>query len=132
MRIFDCFQFFDENMILDLRLNMLNSFVSKFIIVESKYLHSGVEKKPIFDIKNFSKFKDKIEYILVDKIPEDLHDINEASDNKEKGNRIIDNALKFEINQRNTILKGLDQANENDLIIVHFLFKMDKFSIYVS
>ena len=50
MRIFDCFQFFDENMILDLRFNILNSFVSKFIVVESKYLHSGVEKKPIFDI----------------------------------------------------------------------------------
>ena len=60
MRIYDCFQFFDENMILDLRLNMLNNFVSKFIIVESKYLHSGVEKKPIFDINNFSKFKNKI------------------------------------------------------------------------
>ena len=45
MKIYDCFQFFDENMILDLRLNVLNDFVSKFIIVESKYLHSGKEKK---------------------------------------------------------------------------------------
>ena len=34
MKVYDCFQFFDENMILDLRLNMLNDFVSKFIIVD--------------------------------------------------------------------------------------------------
>ena len=51
MKIYDCFQFFDENMILDLRLNILNDYVSKFIIVESTFLHSGVKKKPIFDIK---------------------------------------------------------------------------------
>jgi len=118
MKIYDCFQFFDENMILDLRLNVLNDFVSKFIIVESKYLHSGTEKKPVFDIKNFSKFKDKIIYILVDKMPERLHDINESSKGDEKDNKIIDNALKFEINQRNAISKGLSDAEENDLIIV--------------
>jgi len=118
MKVYDCFQFFDENMILDLRLNMLNDFVSKFIIVESKYLHSGTIKKPIFDIKNFSKFKDKIIYILIDKAPEDLHDINRILNHDEKGNRIIDNALKFEINQRNSILKGLNEAQENDLVVV--------------
>ena len=118
MKIYDCFQFFDENMILDLRLNILNDYVSKFIIVESTFLHSGVKKKPIFDIKNFSKFKDKIIYILVDNLPEGLHDINKIQNRDEKGNRTIDNALMVEIAQRNSILKGLGEAQDDDLIIV--------------
>jgi len=67
MKIFDCFQFFDENMMLDLRLNVLNEHVHKFVIVENTFMHSGKKKDPIFNIKNFSKFKDKIIYILVQK-----------------------------------------------------------------
>lgn len=118
MKIYDCFQFFDENMMLDLRLNILNNFVHKFVIVENSYMHSGLKKKPVFDIKNFSKFKDKIIYILVDKLPEGLYDTSTIEDIKEKGNRTIDNTLMIEHAQRNSILKGLDYANENDLIII--------------
>ena len=55
--------FFDEEMLLDLRLNILNKFVDRFVIVESSYTHSGKEKKLIFDINKYSKFKEKINYI---------------------------------------------------------------------
>ena len=48
MKIFDCFQFFDENMMLNLRLNILNRHVHKFIIVENSYMHSGKKKKTSF------------------------------------------------------------------------------------
>ena len=41
MKIFDCFMFYDEEMILDLRLNYLDQYVEKFIIVESSFTHSG-------------------------------------------------------------------------------------------
>ena len=44
MKIFDSFQFFDENMMLDLRLNILDKYVHKFIIVESSFMHSGEKK----------------------------------------------------------------------------------------
>jgi len=118
MKIFDCFQFFDENMMLDLRLNVLNDDVDKFVIVENAYMHSGLKKKPVFDIKNFSKFKDKIIYILVDKLPEGLHDTTIIKNIKDKGNRTIDNTLMIEHAQRDSILKGLTNANENDLIII--------------
>ena len=64
MKIIDSFMFFDESMLLDLRLNILNNYVSKFIICESTYSHSGKKKKLNFDIKNFSKFRSKIEYIV--------------------------------------------------------------------
>jgi len=118
MKIFDCFQFFDENMMLDLRLNILNEHVHKFVIVENAFMHSGIKKDPIFNIKNFSKFKDKIIYILVDKLPKGLHDINKIQNIREKGNRIIDNTLMVEHAQRDAIKKGLGDAEEDDLIII--------------
>ena len=118
MKIFDCFQFFDENMMLDLRLNILNEYVNKFVIVENTYMHSGKKKDLVFNIKNFSKFEDKITYIVVDKLLDDLYEIDKIKDPTEKDNRIIDNTLKIEHTQRNSLIKGLDEADENDLIIV--------------
>ena len=117
MKIYDCFQFFDEDMMLDLRLNILNKYVDKFVIVENLFLHSGKKKKKNFDINKFKKFKDKIEYILVDKLPNDLYEI-EKQPEKEKGDRVIDNTLKIEHNQRNKIFSGLKDASENDFIII--------------
>ena len=72
MKIYDCFQFFDEEMLLDLRLNIMNKYVDKFVITEATYMHNGKPKNLIFNIEKFSKFKDKIIYIVVDKPPSDL------------------------------------------------------------
>ena len=41
MKVFDCFMYFDEDLVLDLRLNTLNSNVDFFVIVESTYNHKG-------------------------------------------------------------------------------------------
>ena len=67
--------FFDEEMLLDLRLNIMNGYVDKFVITEATYMHSGKSKKPIFDIKKFSKFKDKIIYNLIEKEPVNLENL---------------------------------------------------------
>ena len=48
MKIYDTFMFFDEEMLLDLRLNILNKYVDKFVITEASYMHSGKSKKLIF------------------------------------------------------------------------------------
>ena len=45
MKIYDCFMYNNEKLILDLRLNHLNEYTEKFIIVESKYDHQGNIKK---------------------------------------------------------------------------------------
>ena len=127
MKIYDCFQFFDENMMLDLRLNILDKYIHKFVIVENLFLHSGEKKKQNFDIDNFKKFKDKIIYILVDKLPNGLHNIEKITEN-EKNNRIIDNTLKIEHNQRNKISDGLKDADENDLIVVSDIDEIPKFN----
>ena len=76
MKIYDCFMFFDEEMLLDLRLNIMNKYVDKFIITEATYMHSGKPKKLGFDINKFSKFKDKIIYHVVDKFPQNIETIN--------------------------------------------------------
>ena len=53
MKIYDGFMFYDEEMILDLRLNYLDPYVDRFIIVESSYTHSGEKRKLLFDINKF-------------------------------------------------------------------------------
>ena len=45
MKIFDCTTFYSEDMMMDLRFNILNEFVHKFIVVESNFSHSGEKKK---------------------------------------------------------------------------------------
>ena len=59
MKIFDCFMYYDEEMILDLRLNILNEYIDYFIIVESTFNHNGKKRKLEFNLKNFDKFKKK-------------------------------------------------------------------------
>ena len=58
MKIFDCLIYSDEDFLLDLRLNILDKYVDKFVVVESKYTHSGKIKNNNFKIHNFTKFKD--------------------------------------------------------------------------
>ena len=101
MRIFDCFIYFDEDLILDLRLRELNKYVDKFIIVESGEDHQGNSKKKNFNINNFYEFKNKIDYYYIEKFPE-----------------FIKEPWKRENYQRNQIARGIQDASDNDLIIV--------------
>jgi beta-1,4-mannosyl-glycoprotein beta-1,4-N-acetylglucosaminyltransferase len=110
--------FFDEEMLLDLRLNILNKFVDRFVIVESSYTHSGKQKKLIFDINKYSKFKEKINYIILKDPPEGIEVINSNDSEGEISRKEILNALKRENLQRDTILNGLKDADSNDWIIV--------------
>ena len=118
MKIIDCFMFFDEEMLLELRLNTLDKFVDKFVIVESAYTHSGKEKKLIFDINKYPKFKEKIDYIIVRDLPHGIEQISKDDSNLEITNKEIMNALRRENFQRNTIKQGLINANDNDWIII--------------
>jgi beta-1,4-mannosyl-glycoprotein beta-1,4-N-acetylglucosaminyltransferase len=110
--------FFDEEMLLDLRLNILDKFVDQFVIVESSYTHSGKEKKLIFDINKYSKFKEKINYIIIEKPPKGIEKISNNDSENEVSRKEILNALKRENLQRNTIFNGLKDADSNDWIIV--------------
>ena len=117
MKIFDCFMYYNEDHILDLRLNYLNKFVDHFVIVESIYNHKGEKKGLNFDMKNFQKFKEKIIYIIVDKLPETLK-INDNDDKDIKNSKYISNGYKRDRFQRDQITKGIKIADEDDLILI--------------
>ena len=118
MKIFDCFMYYDEDLILDLRLNLLNNYVDEFVIIESTYTHSGESRKLLFDINKYSKFKNKINYIALKTLPPNLPIINKEDSENTKNSKYILNAVKRENLQRNTILEGLNSALPDDLIII--------------
>ena len=119
MKIYDCFMFFDEEMLLDLRLSILSKYVDKFVITEATYMHSGKSKKLTFDINKFSKFKDKIIYNVVDKQPSTLELITKEDSNEIKGSKLINNSLKRENYQREMGKVTLDLAEDEDLILIN-------------
>ena len=98
--IYDCFSYWDEDLLLDLRLNVLNKFVDYFVIVEGNKTWQNNSKKLRFDLNKFKNFKDKIIYVPVTDLP---------------GGK--DPYLR-ENHQRNSILKGLVSANPEDIIII--------------
>ena len=53
MKIVDCFMYFDEDHLLEIRLNTLYNFVDKFVIVEADLDHAGNSRKPQFKIEKF-------------------------------------------------------------------------------
>jgi len=113
--------YFDEDMLLDIRLHALNKFVYKFIICEAKYKHNGSEKKLNFDIKKFKKFENKINYIVLEDQPKNLHAINDNDQIEIKKNKIIDNGQKRETYQRNFSLTEIKKFSEEDLIMINDL-----------
>jgi len=118
MKIYDCFMFFDEEMLLDLRLNIMDKYIDKFVITEASYMHSGKPKKLLFDINKFSKFKDKIIYIIVDTPPPGLLKISNDDEKDVKDLKKIKNAYKREIYQIERTQDGLVKASPDDTIIV--------------
>ena len=118
MKIFDCFMFFDEEVVVDVRLNTLNEFVDFFIIVESRFTHKGDLRELKFNHKKFEKFKDKIIYVIDDQIYSQTEEIKPLDNEVEKSRKYIFNAAYRENGQRNLISKGLSGAGNEDLILI--------------
>ena len=118
MKIFDCFMFYDEELLLDIRMNILDKFVDYFVIVESKFFHNGKERELKFDINKYSKFKKKIIYIIQDKQPKGIKLIETLDDEGTKSFKMIYNAHLREHYQRNFIENGLNNSEEDDIILI--------------
>ena len=118
MHIYDCFMYYDEDLLLDLRLNVLNNFVKKFIISEATYTHNGSKKKLNFNINHFKKFKDKIDYIVVDKHPSNILEINENDTKKKRADKLILNGMARDYFQRENLSRGLKNVSSEDLILI--------------
>ena len=131
MKFIDCFMYYDEDLILDIRLNMLNKFVSFFVICEANFNHNGSKREFQFDIKKFSKFKDKIIYIPLSEQPKNLKIINDSDNLNIKNSKILDNALLRENFQRNYLLNKIKDFNNEDLIIISDLDEIPNLENFV-
>ena len=109
MKIFDCFMYFDEDLLLDLRLNILDSFVDKFIIVESNLTHTGNLKKLKFNINKFEKFKHKINYYPLENLKIDK---NLKLKKNWSQYHLVDQSI------RNSISRYISDASDEDWIII--------------
>ena len=118
MKIFDCFMYFDENLLLDLRLNILDKYVDYFVIVESNLNHKGERKKLNFNINDYKNFKNKIIYLIYDKISDNEEKILADDDYNSKNVKYIFNAIHRENGQRNFLINGLDKADDDDIILI--------------
>ena len=104
MKFFDCFMYYDEDLILDIRLNTLNDYIDKFVIVEAKRDHQGNEKKLNFQVDNFKKFEKKIIYHVVEDIPKTVQNYKKGwSPNFYRENF-----------HRNAISKPIEKCEPND------------------
>ena len=113
MKIYDCTTFYNEHLMYDIRLNILNENVHKFIVTESTYSHSGKPKKLNFDINNYKKFKDKIIYIVIDHEPDDISNNKNISMSVKRANSLKRIELSY-----NFMSKAIEEALDNDLIIL--------------
>ena len=118
MKIFDCFMYFDEEIVLDLRLNILDKYVDYFVIVESTFTHKGDKRKLKFNHEKFQKFKNKIIYLVYENEPDGITEVYENDSENEKYKKYVLNAGYRENGQRNFIEKGLDKADNEDIILV--------------
>jgi len=108
MKIIDCFNYFDEDLILDIRLATLFDYVDKFIICEATLDHAGNKKKLNFDIKKFKKYEEKIKYIIIDDLPKVV----------KKFKKHWHPAHARDQFQRNSLVRGLEDCEPNDLIMI--------------
>ena len=118
MKIYDCFMYFDEEMILDLRLNILDKIVDYFVIVESIFNHKGERRNLKFNLKRFEKFKHKIIYLTYEEHPKKIEEIFENDSDEEKSRKFIFNAAYRENGQRNFLSNGLNEAENDDIILI--------------
>ena len=115
MKIFDCTTFFNEKLMMNTRFNILKDFVDKFIIVESTFSHSGKKKELNFRLDDYPEFKDKIEYIVISKEPENIIK-DEKSLNLPHIKR--QNSLLRIEQSYDYMMFGLENAHDEDLILI--------------
>ena len=112
MKIIDCTSFYNEHMMYEIRLNVLNNKVDQFVVTESTYSHSGEKKKLNFDINNYPKFKDKIIYIVIDREPDGIITENN-NPTLQRSNSLKRISLSYDES-----LKALKNFDDNDFIML--------------
>jgi hypothetical protein len=111
MRIYDCFTFFNELEVLEIRLNELYPVVDYFVLVEARQTYQGTPK-PLYYLDNvdqFRQFRDKIIHVIVE-FPSDDELIRQYPG--------ISLPWAREYFQRDMIIKGLTNCRDDDIVII--------------
>jgi beta-1,4-mannosyl-glycoprotein beta-1,4-N-acetylglucosaminyltransferase len=103
-KIYDCIPFYQSNLLFELRVKTLDHLVDYFVVCEATKTHAGETKNLNFNQKKFNKLTNKIRYIVIDDMPK----IGSIKNDKYP-------LYNYQINQ---LKKGIQDANENDLILV--------------
>lgn len=114
-KIFDCITFFKSNLLFEIRLRTLENYVDYFVVCEGTKTHNGNSKKLNFDLNKWSKYKNKIIYIVDDSMPNFKTSKTKTSLFKPK--RFGDNNWMLVKHQMEKLHDGIKLANENDFII---------------
>ncbi len=112
--IYDCFTFFNELELLEIRLNTLNNSVDKFVLVEATCTHQG-KPKPLYFQENKELFKD-FKNRIIHVVAEDMPAFNG------------ENSWELEHHQRNAIVRGLEGCSTEDIILISDLDEIPKLS----
>jgi len=115
---YDCFSFFDELDLLEIRLNILSDYVDYFIITESETSFAGKSKKLYFkeNFKRFDKWINKIIYHNPAPFPTDTDLYEQALKSQNTGNK--EYVWLNEFYQKESMIKELKNANDNDIIFI--------------
>ena len=108
MKIIDCFSYFDEDMMLEVRLSTLFDYVDKFVICEATLDHAGNEKRLNFDMKKFKKYEKKINYIVVNDLPKVVKSFKKHWHPAHARDQF----------QRNALVRGLSDCDLDDIIMI--------------
>ena len=108
MKIIDCFNYFDEDLMLEIRLNTLFDYVDRFVICEATLDHAGNKKKLNFNINKFKKYENKIKYIVIEDLPKVV----------KKFKKHWHTAHARDQFQRNALIRGISDCDRNDLIMI--------------
>lgn len=118
MKIYDCFTFFNELDLLEIRLETLYNVVDKFVIVEIDKTHRGEPKECFFanNRSRFEKYLNKIIYVCPSDVPS----------YRGEGDWTIENY------QREAIRLGLTECDENDIILISDLDEIPNPSLFTN
>ena len=113
MKVYDCFTFFNELDLLEIRLNELYNSVDYFVIAEANMSHSGKPKDYVLEEnwERFKPFQDKIRYLKIDDFP------------------VTHNSWVREKFQRDALSRGFTDMQSDDLIIISDLDEIPRAEI---
>jgi beta-1,4-mannosyl-glycoprotein beta-1,4-N-acetylglucosaminyltransferase len=112
MKIIDTTTYFEEKLMMNLRFNILNSYVDHFVVCEARFTHSGKNKDINFKKTDYPEFADKIIHLIIDKEPADI-----IKKENLKPQELRFNSVARIRAQRDYIMEALNSFSSDDYLI---------------